>query len=184
MRRTFPYWPAGLLLLSGCILTQGGNTSDGHTTPGDVVSSWQPSAQHQARSASAEHPAPPPGPREAGMSEQVALMSQRLAANEDDRKVLAGRLEMLENQLAEKDRALTQANREVQEATEQIARTRRELQSWKQDMSALRDRLGSAEKDNRATLESIIHTLEQILQRDQEGRPGPALYGPDLPRPP
>lgn len=111
----------------------------------------------------------PPGPGGAPgqFNEQIALMSQRLANTEDDKKALNTRLRQLENQLRDKDRALMQASFEIQEATGQIGRTREELNRWKQEMETLRGKLRNVENDNKTTLEAIIRTLEQFLDREK-----------------
>jgi hypothetical protein len=100
-------------------------------------------------------------------NERISLLTQRLAADEDDKKVLAARLEQVAAQLDEKERALGLANREIKDATAQIVRARNELQNWKKDAAALRDKMGTMEKENRDTLETIIKTLEKTLsERD------------------
>jgi hypothetical protein len=99
-------------------------------------------------------------------NDQISLMSQKLAASEDDRKVLAAHLENVMAQLDEKDKALALATREVQEATAQIVRTRNDLQVWKKDALAMRDKVGNMEKEQRELLETIIKTLEKSLERD------------------
>ena len=103
-------------------------------------------------------------------------MSQRLVGSDDDRRVLASRLQLVEGQLEEKEKALALATKEIQESTVQIARTRNELQQWKKDMRVLRERLGGMEKDNREALDAMIKTLEQVLERDRE-----QMKGADLP---
>ena len=109
------------------------------------------------------------------MNEQISQMSQRLASADDDRKVLASRLHMVETQLEEKEKALAVAMREIQDATAQVVRTRNDLQQWKKDTKALCDHLGSMEKDNRETMETMIKTLEEVLARDHDQSKGPAL---------
>ena len=112
-------------------------------------------------------------------NEQVSIMAQRLASAEDDRKVLLARVQILETQLDDRQRALDLARNEIQEATGAIVKTRNDLQQWKKDMAALRDKMGVMEKDNRDTLETMIRTLETILDRDKAPAKGPALTSPE-----
>jgi septal ring factor EnvC (AmiA/AmiB activator) len=113
---------------------------------------------------------PPPTP-----SDQISLMSQRLASAEDDRKVLATRLQQAETLLEEKEQALFVTGKEIQAATEEVGRTRADLQRFKQEMESLRGRLKNIEKEDRETLESIIRMLEQMLDQDKaKKQPAPA----------
>jgi hypothetical protein len=127
-------------------------------------------------------PVPPavPSALTAGYSEQLSLMGQRLAASEDDKRALTSRVKLLEQSVKDKDRALAQAALEIQEASAQIKSTREELHKWKQEMESLRGKLRNVERDNKVTLEAIIHTLEQFLDRDKRGVDVP---GPDLGKP-
>jgi septal ring factor EnvC (AmiA/AmiB activator) len=145
-----------LLLQTGCGLPQslgllGTNGTDAqalaHKTPPAVVPVV---------------PGPPPN-----FTDQISLMSQRLASTEDDRKTLAARLQQAEMQLEEKDQALAAVGHEILAATEEVARTRDELRRFKGEMEALRNRLKNAEKEDRATLESIIKMLEHMLEQDK-----------------
>ena len=111
---------------------------------------------------------PPLPPNPGAHSEQISFMNQRLAASEDDKKVLQARVRQLEGQLRDKDRALAQASQDIQDTTQQIARTREELQRWKQELLNLRGKLQNVERDNKATLEAIIRTLEQFIDRERE----------------
>lgn len=110
----------------------------------------------------------PQGPQ-AGGNEQFSLMSQRMAAAEDDRKVLAARVKQLEVQLRDKDKALVQASLEIQEAATETAKAREDLQRWRQELETVRSKLRSVERDNKTTLEAIIRTLEQFLERERDG---------------
>jgi septal ring factor EnvC (AmiA/AmiB activator) len=117
-------------------------------------------------------PVPPGAAAAAGgtSSEQMAMMMQRLASSEDDRKALAGRLQQLETQLREKDQAVVQTSYEVQESTKQMKRTRDDLARWKQDMDGLRTKLASIERENKLTLEAILKTLEQYIDREKDDK--------------
>ncbi len=102
-------------------------------------------------------------------NEQLSSLTQQLRASDDERKVWSARVKQLEGQLRDKDRALSQAAFEIQEATAQVGKTREELQRWKQELESIRGKLRSAERDNKTTLEAIIRTLEQFMERERDG---------------
>lgn len=112
-------------------------------------------------------PVPGPGPfMPAGTpSEQAAFITQRLRELEDDKAALISQVAELRKELREKDHALLQASYELKDATAQIARTREDLERWKGDMEKLRGKLRAMEKDSKVTLETIIRTLEETLDR-------------------
>jgi hypothetical protein len=177
--------PLAFVLLSsvacGCNLPFW-NSGEGPTAgSADTVSRWHGASQPTAKGM--DHPEQAitlPAPRIMPMNDQISLMSQRLASTEDDRKVLASRMHMLEVQLEEKDKALASAAREIQECTAKLVSTRNELAQWQKDMKTLRDRYRTMEKDNRETLEATIKTLEQYLERDKSPAKGPATLSPEL----
>ncbi len=100
-------------------------------------------------------------------AERALDLTHKLTAVEDEKKTLGMRVQQLEASLEEKDKALAQISKEVQAASEEIARSREELQRWKQQAAALRDKLGGAEKDNLATLQSIVSYLERMSEQDK-----------------
>ena len=109
------------------------------------------------------------------------MMSQRVASAEDDRKALAARLQLVEQELFEKEKAFARGAQEIQEATQQVQNARKEMQRWKQESEALRAKLQSIEKENRETLESVIHSMEQVVERDpSKGTALPAI--PKVPK--
>ena len=174
--------PLSLLLVCGCSLPLW-QKDEAPLHSADTVSQWQ-GAPQQGPGGPGAHPDPAlplHQPRPLPMNEQISQMSQRLASADDDRKVLASRLHMVETQLEVKEKALAAATQEIQEATAQVVRTRNDLQQWKKDTKVLRDRLGSMEKDNRETMETMIKTLEQVLERDRDQLKGPGLPAPDVP---
>jgi hypothetical protein len=121
--------------------------------------------------AAARAPVPPPGlpqPPPGMSSEQMALLLQRLSTSDDDRKALGARLQQLEVQLRDKDQAVVQTTYEVQESTKQMKRTRDDLVRWKQDMDGLRVKLAGMERENKVTLEAILKTLEQYVEREKD----------------
>ncbi len=165
-----------LLLVCGCAIPSWLSDPNG-LRPAETVSRWQ-GAPGTGQPGSAQHPDGTllAQPRTPPVNEQIALMSQRLGSADDDRRVLTARLQLVEGQLEEKEKALALATKEIQDSTAQIARARTDLQQWKKDMKVLRDKLGGMEKDNREALDAMIKTLEQVLERDRE-----QLKGDDLP---
>jgi hypothetical protein len=159
---------SSLLVAGGCSLVPWRSDAT-PAPPADSVSQWHGATPPGTGGQGANDAALPlHQPRSLPINEQISLMSQRMASSEDDRKVLASRLHLVETQLEEKERALAVATKEIQETTTQVVRARNELQQWKKDTKVLRDRLGSLEKENRETLEATIKTLEQVLERDKE----------------
>jgi chromosome segregation ATPase len=100
-------------------------------------------------------------------AERALELTHKLTAAEEEKKALTMRVQQLETSLDEKDKALVQVAKEVQAASEEIARSREELQRWKQQVTALREKLGGAEKDNLATLQSIVSYLEHMTEQDK-----------------
>jgi hypothetical protein len=149
---------------------------------GDAVSHWQtPAPLAPAEPAqNADAATPLHQPRVLPMNEQLSLMSQRVASAEDDRKVLASRMHIIELQLEEKEKALAAAKLEIQESTTQVVHARNELQQWQKESKALREKMTNMERDNRDTLEATIKTLEQVLERDRETPKGPEIRDPEV----
>jgi hypothetical protein len=112
------------------------------------------------------------------INEELSHLSQQMRDAEENKRVLATRVRQLENQIHDKDQALKLAAAEIQDATEQIASTRKELKRWKEEMEGLRGKLRSVERDNKTTLEAIIRTLEQFLDRDKDTNVGVELLPP------
>jgi exonuclease VII large subunit len=164
-----------LLLACGC------STPDTGLPAADPVSHWQAPHPSQPGGTSSSDPATPLHQPRPLVNDQNSLLSQRVASAEDDRKVLAARLQLVETQLEEKEKALAEATREIQEATAQTVRTRNELQQWKKDMTSLRDQFSNMDKDHRETLETIIKTLEQVLDHEKLPSKGFESTSPGLP---
>ncbi|HLJ97716.1 MAG TPA: hypothetical protein VKU02_31430 [Gemmataceae bacterium] len=104
-------------------------------------------------------------------SEALATFAQKLAAAEDDRKVLTVRVQQLENLLEARDQALANSVREVEATRAEVVATRSEMEHWKEKMAILQERLRSIEKEDTGTLESIIKVLEQAVQEGKEIAP-------------
>jgi hypothetical protein len=174
-------------LASGALLALGGCAFGNLFTPpppGQQGAAPGPNAPHAPGQPAWQGPSPgagaaqgtgPAGVQQASypgaFNEQLSSLTQQLRASDDERKVWSARVKQLEGQLRDKDRALSQATFEIQEATAQVTKTREELQRWKQELEAVRGKLRSAERDNKTTLEAIIRTLEQFLERERDNAP-------------
>lgn len=102
--------------------------------------------------------------------ERALELKEKLNAAEEEKKVITARLLLLETALADKDRALRATEQEVQSATDELIKARKELENWRVQVLNLRDKLRNAEKENLATLQSIVSVLEQLLeQKHPEG---------------
>ena len=104
-------------------------------------------------------------------SHVLATFSQKLAAADDERKILIARLQQLEVTLEARDQALAASVHEVTAAQADIATTRADMERWKQEMLKLRDKARTIEKENLQTLQSIINMLEQVAETEPEAGP-------------
>ena len=77
----------------------------------------------------------------------ISMQSQKLAAADDDRKLLAARLAQLEASLIEKEKALADAADDITKTGDEITRTRSDIRRIKQENSVLRDKLDKTEKE-------------------------------------
>ncbi len=119
-------------------------------------------------------PGGPPGPPGAvgtpgapgTAADQYSALIQRLQVLEEERRVAAERMLALEKQLRDKDQAVVQTTFEVQESTRQMKKAREDLVRWKSEMNELRGKLRMMEQENRVTLEAILKTLEQYIDRE------------------
>jgi hypothetical protein len=172
-------WGVGAVLLiqaCGCNLMPSLPGKDDLGPPSPRPEKKGPNAQEKSPVSPGknEYLAPPPTP----LPELSANLSQKMSALEDDRKVLAARMQQMDIQLQEKDKAIILANHEIKEATIQVSQTREELKRWKEEMETLRGQLRNVEKENKGTLEAIIKTLEQFMEREK----GNESTGPILPK--
>lgn len=160
---------SALLLACGCPASQIFPHAQGPTPPPAPAS--QPPAPPAAllRPISLEEPA----------SAQAAEMAQKLAALRDENKVLAARVQDLQNQLLEKAQAQALARNEVRNVTEEVTRTREEIGLRGRELTNLRERAQIAEKENQANLKAISHMLEMMLEQEASRSPrGPAATAP------
>jgi septal ring factor EnvC (AmiA/AmiB activator) len=112
-------------------------------------------------------PAPPVAtPPAAPPNDQISFLMQRLATVEDDRKIQAARLQQVENQLREKEQSVVRATYEIQESATQMKKARDDLHRWKTDLDDLRVKLRAMEADHKVTLDAILRTLEQYIDKD------------------
>ena len=111
-------------------------------------------------------------------TDRALMLTQKLAASEEERKTLTARVEQLKAAVDEKDKALLQASRDVLSACEEVSHTRNELQQWKQEMMALRDKLHGTEKENMTNLQSIISLLEKFMEKEKP-HDGGRMQDPD-----
>lgn len=118
---------------------------------------------------------PPESPQDA-----ISLLSQRLAANDDERKVLAARLAQIELLLREKEKALDEAREEITGATNEIAKARAELRAYKQQVEELREKLRAAEKKNDELMEKSLEIMRKAEQERERPLVPPTPPGPGL----
>lgn len=144
----------GFLAMTGCTISFGDALRG--KGPNDHDPSRAPDSQAATKAAS------PP----AASADQVSQLLQRLGAMEDERKGLAVRLQSVEAQLRDKDRAVVQATYEIQESTNQMKKAREDLYRWKADMDDLRSKLRVMDQENKVTLEAILKSLEQYVDKE------------------
>jgi hypothetical protein len=173
-----------MLLACGCVSQLFGPKGGGPPAdPGaGLAAQWQGGARPGLKPQGANVPAgyQPPPSQPFVANEQMATMSSKLHDSDDDRKALGWRLQQVEKQLQEKDKIIVLTKYEIQEAAKEVSQTREELKRWKQEMETLRGQLHSAEKENKGTLEAIIRTLEQFMDREKETVKVSGLNGPAL----
>jgi ABC-type transporter Mla subunit MlaD len=119
-------------------------------------------SQIAAAQAAAKGLPPPPGPS----PDQISQLLQRLASVEDDRKIQAARLNQVETQLRDKDQAVIRATYEIQDSTAQMKKAREDVLRWKTEMDDLRGKLRTIEQENKLTLDAILRTLEQYIDKE------------------
>ncbi|HTU89393.1 MAG TPA: hypothetical protein VMF69_04780 [Gemmataceae bacterium] len=166
---------SGLLLASGCF-GQGGSPSGpslaarpqggfGPVGPGGAI----PPMGHGG----------PPGPVNlAGYNQlaeyQAADLSQKLAELQDENKSLLARLQGVQMLLEQRERAVLSSRGEVETATQEVARTRQEMTRCRQEIASLREHTRAAEKENQASLQSLVNVLESMLDRGSSADKTPA----------
>ena len=96
--------------------------------------------------------------------ERLTAVTLKLDAVEADRKTLQGRVQTLSTALEEREKALHQATREVQDSADEIQRTRTAAQTLKQDLDEVRAALSRRDKDEIETLKAINKLLERYAE--------------------
>lgn len=162
-----------LLLLGGC------------TLPGGWYLGPKPADKCLPDPATPFNLAPPPGPIPAAHSlyeagiDQISVLKQQLAGLEDERRVLFQQVQELENRLFEREQTLQMAVKEADAAKGEIEGCRKEMRRWQKEVADLRSRVRAAEKEDRKTLEAMVHTLEQLWERQRA--PEADKQEPELP---
>jgi septal ring factor EnvC (AmiA/AmiB activator) len=160
--------PLVLLCSGGCCLPEILGLAPGHPA---ALPPAQPAAAAPAAAPAVAGPPAAPLPLNLVPAEspqdQISLLSQKLDAVIDDRKVLEGRLLQVEATVQERERALAQATDEIGKAGDEIERSRAEVNRWKQEVLDLREKLRKLEKENMGNLETIIKMLEKLEQQKE-----------------
>jgi hypothetical protein len=117
-------------------------------------------------------PGGPPGPAgPGGPPETEAIVAaeyaHKLSTLEEERNALVLHVQHLQTTLVDKDKALLAAGQEVQAAAAEVERSRADMQKWKNEIDQLREMLRTSEKENAATLQSVVGLLEQMTQDRQ-----------------
>jgi hypothetical protein len=133
-------------------------------------------------------PVGPPGPVNlAGYNQlaeyQAADLSQKLAELQDENKSLLARLQGVQALLEERERAVLASRSEVQTATQEVAQARQEVTRCRQEIASLRENIHAADKENQASMQSLVKVLESMLDRGNAPAKdkGPAQQGPAQP---
>lgn len=93
-------------------------------------------------------------------NEAVAYVTDKVTSSDDAKKILQGRLQQIEAQLAEKEDFLAKWQREILANTSELTQTKEDLQRGQQEKQVLGDRLSTSEKDINEALEIYRQYLE------------------------
>ena len=167
---------SALVLASGCVGQYG--------TSGHATSALQARPQGGFGSVGPGGPTPgapggPPGPVNlAGYNQlaeyQAADLSQKLAELQDENKSLLARLQGVQGLLEERERAMLLSRGEVQAATQEVAHARQEVTRCRQEIAGLREHIRTADKENQASMQSLVKVLESMLDRSTPPAEPPA----------
>ncbi len=184
--------PAALLLACGCTLTPlvkpgAAPVRPAATQPGTAVPAGAAPAPAQTGGVAAAGASAPILPLNLTPAESpqdaISLLSQRLAANDDDRKVLAARLAQVETTLQEREKALDDAREVIGNADTEVTRSRAEIKRLRSQVDDMRDKLRGAEKDKKELLEKTEKALE-LLERCEKERAATPAPAPDADKSP
>jgi len=133
-------------------------------------------------------PGSPPGPVNlAGYNQlaeyQAADLSQKLAELQDENKSLMARLQGVQQLLEERERAVVAGHVEVQAVTQEVARARQEINRCRQEIAGLREQARAADRENQASLQSMLNMVETLLDRANPPAGAPAK-DKDVTKPP
>lgn len=124
-------------------------------------------------------PVGPPGPVNlAGYNQlaeyQAADLSQKMAELQDENKSLIARLQGVQGLLEERERAVLASRSEVQAATQEVAHARQEVTRCRQEIASLREHISAADKENQASMQSLVKMLESMLDHNSPPTDAPA----------
>ncbi len=124
-------------------------------------------------------PGGPPGPVNlAGYNQlaeyQAADLSQKLAELQDENRSLLARLQGVQGLLEERERAILLSRGEVQTATQEVAHARQEVTRCRQEIASLREHIRTADKENQASMQSLVKVLESMLDHGSPPTEAPA----------
>ncbi len=105
----------------------------------------------------------------------ISLQSQKLAAADDDRKLLAARLLQLQTALNEKEDGLAAASKDITKTEVEIDRARVDIRRVKQENAALREKLDKTEKE-------LIEVQKQNIKMREKEQDAEAVP-PEIPMP-
>lgn len=112
-------------------------------------------------------------PYETPMDRAVELARKIDQVNAENVRLL-GRIRVLEKAAEDRETALNETLRDVQNASDEVTRTRLELQNVRKELAAVKARVLQVEQDEAETLKAIIAAIEKLLQQ-----PMPVPMPPD-----
>jgi hypothetical protein len=77
--------------------------------------------------------------------------------------VINQRIHALEEGIQARDRLISAAARDIQDATSEVARVRRDLQSWAEELKQQQLRLRQLDKEHQEMLQGVIKMLEKAV---------------------
>jgi hypothetical protein len=124
-------------------------------------------------------PCEPPGPVNLASYSQLAEyqaadLLQKLAELQDENKSLLARLQGVQGLLEERERAVLLSRGEVQAAAQEVAHARQEVTRCRQEIASLREHIRTADKENQASMQSLVNVLESMLDRGSPPAEAPA----------
>ncbi len=102
------------------------------------------------------------GPNESPL-DRVVELARQVEATRGENAALLGRIRELEGLGLGREQALSEALREVDNATAEVGRARTDLVNLRRELQALKDRLEEIEKEDVETLKLVIAALDRLL---------------------